>query len=113
MNGIEAAIGWAVIHSLWQATLIAVALRAVLSAAASSRARYAAACAALFISVAVFGLTFALLLPAHQGTGTRFNVPLDIPAGIAAGDRSNGFRNLDLQHALPWIGVLWIAGVSV
>ena len=38
------AIGWTLVHSLWEGAIIAVALGAVLLATRSPRIRYAAAC---------------------------------------------------------------------
>jgi len=38
------AIGWTLVHSLWEGALVALVLAAALWALRSSRARYAAAC---------------------------------------------------------------------
>src|SRR5260370_3371683 len=57
------AAGWTLLHSLWEGAIISAALAAVLLALRSPRARYAAACVALLVMVAGFGLTLGCLMP--------------------------------------------------
>lgn len=49
------AIGWALLHSLWEGAVISGLLGAALVALRSPRARYLAACAALLAMVAAAG----------------------------------------------------------
>jgi len=46
------AIGWTLVHSLWEGALVALVLAAALWAFRSSRARYAAACLAMLAMLA-------------------------------------------------------------
>src|SRR5260370_42288709 len=68
------AAGWTLLHSLWEGAIISAALAAVLMAMRSPRARYAAACVALLVMVAGFGLTLVRMMPegahAMQTVGT-------------------------------------------
>src|SRR5204862_4881576 len=64
-------LGWTLVHSVWEDALIAVVLAGALCVIRSSRARYAAACLAMLGMLAVFGLTFARLMPERiQGPAT-------------------------------------------
>ena len=60
------ALVWTLIHSLWEGALVALLLAAALSVLRGSRARYAAACIALLVLLAGFGLTFANLLARQE-----------------------------------------------
>ena len=58
------AVGWTLLHSLWEGVVISAALAAVLVAIRSPRARYAAACLAMLVMMAGFGLTLMRVMPA-------------------------------------------------
>ena len=103
-----AALGWALVHSLWQGALAAVIVAAARFAFRSARTRYACACAAMLAVLAAFVFTFARLLP----PGGRLQpIQLAIPAapeGIFPVDAAPTFH---LTDVLPWIVPFWIAGV--
>ncbi len=105
-----AALGFAVLHSLWQGAILAAVLAAALLALRSPRARYAAACLAMLIILAGFGTTFTRLLPerisahaAHAPAFPAWNIPTvtDGPGSAHPG----------LAVAVPWLAPFWIAGV--
>jgi bla regulator protein blaR1 len=105
------AIAKTLLHSLWQSGLVAVVFAALIRLSASSGIRYAAACAALLVIVAVSIGTFFYLAPATK----NFNSQRAVPFGWTRVSDSAGIRNgldrFDLQSALPWITPLWLAGV--
>jgi bla regulator protein blaR1 len=124
-------IGWALLHLLWQATIVAGILAAVLALVPrqSARTRYAAACSALalvfamFIATAVRAydpgarpiVTVAPQLSANDQQTTTValsEVPALIAATAAASWRD---RALDAvataRQSLPSIVALWLAGV--
>ena len=104
------AIGWALVHSLWQGALIAAALAATLAAFRSPRARYASACLALLLLLAAFIATLLHLLPAYAShlpaaaakSFPPWRVPADLPASRS-------------QHTalIPWLTPLWLCGVWI
>ena len=57
------ALGWTLVHFVWEGAAIALGLAAALRAVRSSRARYAAACLAMLGMLAAFGVTYARLIP--------------------------------------------------
>ena len=63
------AIGWTLLHSLWEGAIVSAVL-AVLLAVRSPRVRYAAACAAMLVMLAGCGLTLLWLLP-DEASGAR------------------------------------------
>ncbi|HUP04198.1 MAG TPA: GWxTD domain-containing protein [Bryobacteraceae bacterium] len=105
------ALGWTLVHSLWEGALIAILAGAalLLCRPASARIRYALACAGLLAALLAFAATLAVLWPA-PATGialprfdaARFAPPLGLgsPAPPAA-----------QQDRLPWIVPFWMAGV--
>lgn len=115
------AIGLAVLHSLWQGTLIAVALAVALRLLARSAAsvRYAVSCGALGAFV-VFGLATAfgsydpqtyIVLEAAAATG---EVPMTAAAAApaVAPGMFEGFVEAVRRHSST-IALLWLAGVVV
>ncbi|MEM1451027.1 MAG: M56 family metallopeptidase [Planctomycetota bacterium] len=62
---IQTALGWAVLHFVWQGALIGGLAAALLAAVRrdDNRARYAVGCAALGVALLTFAATFALSLP--------------------------------------------------
>src|SRR5712692_2546781 len=54
---LASAVGWTLLHSLWQGAIISAALAAALLALRSPRARCAAALVAMLAMLGVFGLT--------------------------------------------------------
>jgi beta-lactamase regulating signal transducer with metallopeptidase domain len=110
---LASAIGWALLHSLWQGAIVAGVLAAAMVAVRSPRVRYFAACAAMLVMVGGFSSTLFHMLP----------------KGISSFDTS-GPRTLSAWHDLavrgvshvgrpnfaafvPWLAVLWITGVCV
>jgi bla regulator protein blaR1 len=58
-----AAIGWTLLHSLWDGAIVAAVLGAMLLALRTARARYLTACVALLALLALFTLTLLRLAP--------------------------------------------------
>jgi TonB family protein len=115
------ALGWTLLHLCWQGTGVAVVLWCVLKVldGRSSRARYAAACLALGLMVALPLATFAHLAAAEY----RQRAALDDSAvvidpgmvlRVEAGETSALLSEriaVALNHALPWVLLAWFAGV--
>ena len=77
------AVGWALLHLLWQGTLVAALLAVVLSAlpGRSANLRYALSCAALVLVVGL-GVTTGIREYTHPSTDLhRSTAPLATPAG--------------------------------
>ncbi len=128
-------LGWTLVHFLWQGLAIAVWLGLCLHALRRNPAnhRYLAGCAALLLMVASPLLTFNRLvdqLPAPQPRwqrapapmmATRHALPLTIPIIEPSPRTVNLVRGpakpspLSLRErwelALPWLALLWAAGV--
>jgi GWxTD domain-containing protein len=110
---LAAAAGWALLHSLWEGALIAAALSAVLWAVRQARVRYAAACAAMLLMLAAFGLTFVRMMP-RSAAGLR-NVPYAHFPGwnVQTGAGASGATPTGLAAIAPWLTPFWIAGVWI
>ncbi len=102
------ALGWALVHFVWQAALIVLLLAAVLPACRRSTLRYGLACTALFLMLAAFAGTFLLAVPDRHGIARPANVlSLAAPgSGAPIGEPAPSA----LQRALPWLAPFWIAG---
>ena len=106
------AIGWTLVHSLWEGALVALVLAAALWAVRSSRARYAAACLAMLAMLAGFGFTFARLMPrqrSHVVTIANAGSAL-LPAGF---EEPKGLVPRSAADFLPWLAPFWMAGVVI
>lgn len=117
------ALGWTLLHFLWQGALVAILLWCVLGALSgrSSQTRYAAACFALELMVILPLATFAHVASAEYArraatanttividAGMVLQVAADtpaqpIPARIAAA----------IDRCVPWILLAWFAGVLI
>jgi bla regulator protein blaR1 len=108
------AVAWALIHSLWQAALLALFLLSVRFATRSAQVRYAASVAALACMLGAFAATLLIFLPAqkvvtHPAVVTVLS-PAFLEAAIeapvaAAPDRFSGLT--------PYIASFWLAGVCL
>jgi GWxTD domain-containing protein len=108
-----AALGWTLVHSLWEGALVALALAGAFCVLRSGRARYAASCLALLALLAGFCITFQRILPQYQIQSVAPAhaipaAPADLGDGSALAGIQGRFRAGDL---LPWLVPFWIAGV--
>lgn len=106
MNALTIAIGWTLIHFLWQGLLLGCATAALLALLRNQRPeyRYAAACVALLACAAwpAAGLYLRLTGGSDGGQSVVFSGPLLAAAADDAG-------LLDLQGPLRWIVTVWAA----
>jgi beta-lactamase regulating signal transducer with metallopeptidase domain len=121
------ALGWALLHLLWQATIVAGILAAVLALMPrqSANARYAAACGALglvfalFVATAVRSYDPAAAPIPTTASETRADavVPLAKVPVVIVVTAAEGWRDraLDLvttaRQSLPSVVALWLTGV--
>ena len=107
------ALGWTLIHFLWEGALIAalVSVGLFLCRPASARARYGLACVGLFGMFLAFGVTLAALWPI-AGPGIVVSVHSGLraaPPGVVAFPAPP----VAPPDRLPWIVPFWMAGVLV
>jgi beta-lactamase regulating signal transducer with metallopeptidase domain len=122
------AVGWALLHLLWQAAIVAGILAASLTLLSrhSANTRYAVSCAALTLVFAMFVATaYRAYEPApatHASTtsaGSEKLVPVtDVPVLLAAAATETWRdRAMELvrtaRQTLPAIVAIWLAGVIV
>jgi len=115
------ALGWTLLHLCWQGTVVAVVLWCVLGllGGRSSQMRYAAACLALGLMIALPLATFAHLASVEYRQRAAFDGPaIVIDPGmvvrVGAGELTAPWSEriaVALDHALPWILLAWFAGV--
>jgi GWxTD domain-containing protein len=104
------AVGWALIHFLWEGAALAAAL--FLLRPSPARARYAAACLTLFSMPAAFAITLLVLLPSHTANVTVVHMPartaqLSAVPSLQLPPAPRTFRDL-----LPWLAPCWFLGVA-
>ena len=110
------------LHFVWQGALVAALFAAVnsLLARSSARARYAAACAALLLMLAMPLMTARVLAnrprpgPVSAPSSARFE-PGSSDAGSRKAERPSPFAESSdaLARFAPWIVLGWIAGVGL
>ena len=101
-----ALLGWMVVHSLWQATLVAGVTALAIGALpdAKARTRYAIGCASLMVmlvSAVITGVTATIVHDARHQLLYAFDGALILPAIVPRG-------NLILRLA----AIAWLAGVT-
>ena len=106
------AVGWTLLHSLWEGAAISAALAALLWAIRSPRARYAAACVAVAAMLAASGITFVCLMP-EGAHGLRTLRPSFPAWNVQLGPDARNASHADLAAVVPWLAPFWIAGVWV
>jgi TonB family protein len=108
-----AALGWTVLHSIWQGAILAAALVIVLTITRSPRVRYTAACLAMLAMSAAFGLTLVRELPRERQEPRTATTPAaHAPRAGLPGDLSQP-SDSSLAAYVPWLAPLWIAGVWI
>ena len=107
------ALGWTLLHSLWEGAIVAAGLAAVLLAVRSARARYAAACVAMLVMLGGIGLTLVRLMP--EGVhGLRSAGASGFPAWVAPTDMGvAGPSSSGLAAVVPWLAPFWMLGIWI
>jgi GWxTD domain-containing protein len=113
-NSAAAALGWTLAHSLWEGALVALTLAAAVGVLCGSRARYAAACAAMLALLSGFCVTYRICLAQQRiesGIG-QVAALRSAPPGLADGPIAvNLAARFRASEYLPWLAPFWIAGV--
>jgi len=122
------ALGWALLHSVWQCTLAAAALASLLAIVPvrAARTRYAMAVITLILMLAVPIGTAVRLRAARSSVGavvapaarvvappTPATTEPATPSAERPGPSLATRVRADLEPALPWIVVAWLAGVVI
>lgn len=107
-NPAVGAIGWTLLHSLWEGAIVAAVLRAMLLIFRTARTRYLAACITLLILLALFTVTLLRLAPASAQSFPLSVVPV---WNIVAENVGSNYQSSNLAAAVPWLALLWMAGV--
>ena len=105
------AVGWALLHFLWQGALLGLAYWVLRPLAASVNARYRLGLLMLVLMAACPFLTLAYLWPAAplDATGGVLAYPV---ATIAAGE-AGGAGMINFEAALPWLVGAWFLGACL
>jgi GWxTD domain-containing protein len=106
------ALGWTLVHSLWEGAAVALVLAVVLGVARSARVRYWAACCAMIALLVGFGATFYRAMPRDVGIAPKVPIPSAtvIPATEDAPIGKTG-TPWEFSDLLPWLAPAWMAGV--
>ena len=102
------AVGWALLHFLWQGAVLALAYRAVRPLATSVTARYRLGLLSLVLMAACPLLTLAYLSlasPQIAASGV-----LALPVANVADGAAGGASLFDFEAALPWLVGAWFLG---
>ena len=106
------ALGWTLVHSLWEGVLVALLFAGALTARRSPRARYGAACLALMAILGSFVVTLVRLWPAGVAVGgTHAAVLAPRPFIDPSLSDSVLTRAFHASDVLPWLAPFWILGV--
>jgi TonB family protein len=107
------AVGWTLLHSLWEGAIIAAALAAALVAMRSPRARYAAACLAMLVMLVAFGLTLVRVMPEQARRVPAVSTSAFPASTVRTGMDALSPPNPGLAAAVPWLAPFWMAGVCI
>jgi beta-lactamase regulating signal transducer with metallopeptidase domain len=129
LNAVIPALGWSLLHFLWQGLLIGCVAALALHALRNARpqARYLVACGALLLCATLPLATFAWRLADAADTGYVLPAPLEAAAVAAIPGAADGagmetvLVDVDamasweylLRRQMPWLVLLWAAGATV
>ncbi|MGH9655559.1 MAG: hypothetical protein ACRD6B_19110, partial [Bryobacteraceae bacterium] len=105
------AVGWTLLHSLWEGAVISAVLAAVLLVLRSPRLRCAAACLALLALLGGFVFTLIHLMPEN------LDAVRPLTSGAAPAGNSGAVVIVsrhwapDFSVIAPWLAPFWFAGV--
>jgi len=107
------AVGWTLLHSLWEGAIVAAALAAALVPMRSARARYIAAWVAMLVMLCGIGFTLFRVIP--DGVhGSRIAGSPAFPAWkVQTATDDPHPSNTALAVLLPWLARFWIVGVWI
>jgi GWxTD domain-containing protein len=107
------AVGWTLLHSLWEGAIISAALAAALLVMRSPRARYGAACVAMLAMLGGFGLTLVRVMPEGVHGPRTIRAPAFPAWNVRTGMDTTSPKNPDLAAVVPWLAPFWITGVWI
>jgi GWxTD domain-containing protein len=110
---LASAIGWALLHSLWEGAIIAAALAAVLVVVRSPRIRYAAASTAMLMMLIGFSFTVGRMMPEKTHVQSPPRGPAFHTSNAAIAGDTSDFAKASLAAVVPWLVPFWIGGVSL
>ncbi len=129
LNAVIPALGWSLLHFLWQGLLIGCVAALLLHALRNARpqARYLVACVALLLCAALPLANFAWRLADAADTGYVLPAPIEASAiaaipGVADGHGADAaLVDVDamasweylLRRQIPWLVLLWAGGAAL
>jgi GWxTD domain-containing protein len=105
------AVGWTVLHSLWEGAIVSAVLGAVLLIFRSPRLRYAAACMAMLAMLGAFAVTFLRMTPDGPRAAPTLQISASPAWKVVTVIIRPGSLEPDLSAIAPWLAPFWIAGV--
>ena len=121
-NGFMQTLAWSLLHFLWQGAAIAALAAAVMYVFRAPSVRYLAGVVALVLMIAAFGVTFAMLNGAAEGTALLAAQDAVAP-GRASEPNTAAAPTTTLPMLAPaiadsdaaylWIARIWLVGVCV
>src|SRR5262249_9497151 len=110
---VAGALGWTLIHSLWEGAVVASILGATLLITRSSRARYVAACGALLLMLGAFGCTLGRVMPEYSLGSKDPRKPAFLRWNVGTSNNDQSPSGQKLGALVPWLAPFWIAGVCI
>src|SRR5262249_55243124 len=105
------AIGWTLLHFVWQGAIVGLAYRALRPVCSTVTARYHLGMGFLVAAAACPLATLAWLAPSAQSAA---GVAVALPALTVGGDvavAGSGFDGVEVL--LPWLVAAWLLGASI
>ena len=106
------ALGWTLLHSLWEGAVSAAMLGIVMLATKSPRVRYVAGCVAMLAMISAFGVTLLHFSPA-AAQPLREIQPLPSSEWRQVVFHRGETWRPSLTAIAPWLAPYWISGVFV
>ena len=111
-NAWAEAVGWTLLHSLWQSAVAAVVLAMGMFISKSPTVRYAAGCIAMLGLLCAFAITLFRLAPHSAQHVTSFG-QMRVPAWKGAVVTKTETRTPSLAALAPWLAPCWAVGVTI
>lgn len=109
-NPAVSALGWTLLHSLWQATALAALLWLVSRSSDNARLRYGLAYSTMMVQLALSIFTFGWI---YEPAIAQSTIPGSVEMFAVFTAPEQGVSHWNAERLMGWVVVFWLVGLSI